>query len=321
MIAILGMGLLDSNFARALMKKGETVHVWNRTFDRARTTRGRRRDAVRACRRGRARRGSRCTRRLGRRRGRRRARRGESCTRHPRHRPHHDLDGRARARSARTDITYVHAPVFMGPQNALESTGIMLLSGGGPHRAGQAACSTQMTGKVLDFGERVDAAAAFKLHGQHASSWVHRRHRRLARARARRRRSPSDEAVGLFEHFNPAHTSRCREQAHGSAANSSNRRGSWRWRARTRGSSMEESQRGKHRADPAAGDRGADGRDDRARPCARRLDRDREGLRLISWTACVAVGAVDRRAESMARRRPRPRRRSRSPATAGRRFA
>jgi 3-hydroxyisobutyrate dehydrogenase len=26
-------------------------------------------------------------------------------------------------------ITYVHAPVFMGPSNALESTGIMLVSG------------------------------------------------------------------------------------------------------------------------------------------------------------------------------------------------
>ena len=36
MIAVLGMGLLGSNFARALMKKGETVHVWNRSPERAR---------------------------------------------------------------------------------------------------------------------------------------------------------------------------------------------------------------------------------------------------------------------------------------------
>ena len=35
MIAILGTGLLGSGFARALRKKGETVHVWNRTFARA----------------------------------------------------------------------------------------------------------------------------------------------------------------------------------------------------------------------------------------------------------------------------------------------
>src|SRR3569832_2341633 len=35
MIAVLGTGLLGSNFARALIKKGETVHVWNRTFERA----------------------------------------------------------------------------------------------------------------------------------------------------------------------------------------------------------------------------------------------------------------------------------------------
>ena len=35
MIAILGTGLLGSGFARALRKKGETVHVWNRTAARA----------------------------------------------------------------------------------------------------------------------------------------------------------------------------------------------------------------------------------------------------------------------------------------------
>src|ERR1051325_10474277 len=35
MIAVLGTGLLGSNFARALMKKGEQVHVWNRTTERA----------------------------------------------------------------------------------------------------------------------------------------------------------------------------------------------------------------------------------------------------------------------------------------------
>src|SRR3569623_189104 len=35
MIAVLGTGLLGSNFTRALIKKGETVHVWNRTFERA----------------------------------------------------------------------------------------------------------------------------------------------------------------------------------------------------------------------------------------------------------------------------------------------
>jgi 3-hydroxyisobutyrate dehydrogenase len=35
MIAFLGTGLLGSNFTRALIERGETVHVWNRTPDRA----------------------------------------------------------------------------------------------------------------------------------------------------------------------------------------------------------------------------------------------------------------------------------------------
>ena len=62
-------------------------------------------------------------------------------------------------------MTYVHAPVFMGPQNARESTGIMMISGPraivDPLREPLAA----MTGKLVDLGERPDAGAAFKLLG------------------------------------------------------------------------------------------------------------------------------------------------------------
>src|SRR5882762_2452238 len=35
MIAFLGMGLLGSNFVRAMISKGETVRVWNRTTSKA----------------------------------------------------------------------------------------------------------------------------------------------------------------------------------------------------------------------------------------------------------------------------------------------
>jgi 3-hydroxyisobutyrate dehydrogenase len=35
MIAFLGMGLLGSNFVRALRKRGESVRVWNRSPERA----------------------------------------------------------------------------------------------------------------------------------------------------------------------------------------------------------------------------------------------------------------------------------------------
>ncbi|MBV8579034.1 MAG: NAD(P)-dependent oxidoreductase, partial [Candidatus Eremiobacteraeota bacterium] len=36
MIAYLGTGLLGANFVRKLLERGETVHVWNRTPDKAR---------------------------------------------------------------------------------------------------------------------------------------------------------------------------------------------------------------------------------------------------------------------------------------------
>jgi 3-hydroxyisobutyrate dehydrogenase len=61
--------------------------------------------------------------------------------------------------------TYLHAPVFMGPQNALESTGIMIVSGD------QALISTfedqlsKMTGRLINFGPQVGKAAGMKLIG------------------------------------------------------------------------------------------------------------------------------------------------------------
>ena len=35
MIAWLGTGLLGGNFVRKMLERGETVHVWNRTADKA----------------------------------------------------------------------------------------------------------------------------------------------------------------------------------------------------------------------------------------------------------------------------------------------
>lgn len=35
MISFLGTGLLGANFSRALLKRGEQVQVWNRTFEKA----------------------------------------------------------------------------------------------------------------------------------------------------------------------------------------------------------------------------------------------------------------------------------------------
>src|SRR5262249_55404241 len=117
MIAVLGTGLLGSNFTRALLKKGERVHVWNRTPQRAQAleaegakafadaaaaTRGADRvhivvsddaavDMVLAA---------------------AKFVPGQLVIDHSTT----STEG-ARTRTARTDLTYVHAPVFMGPQN------------------------------------------------------------------------------------------------------------------------------------------------------------------------------------------------------------
>jgi 3-hydroxyisobutyrate dehydrogenase len=62
-------------------------------------------------------------------------------------------------------ITYQHAPVFMGPQNALESTGLMLISGDAAVIEQARPLLTPMTGKLIELGSRVDAAAGYKLLG------------------------------------------------------------------------------------------------------------------------------------------------------------
>ncbi|MDP4286128.1 MAG: NAD(P)-dependent oxidoreductase [Bacteroidota bacterium] len=60
---------------------------------------------------------------------------------------------------------YQHAPVFMGPKNALESTGYMLVSGD-QHLIKQLESQlSALTGKLLNFGEQVGKAAAMKLTG------------------------------------------------------------------------------------------------------------------------------------------------------------
>src|SRR3954466_15165201 len=132
-IAILGTGLLGSGFARALRKKGESVRAWNRTLDRAKPLET---DGVEVAATADA------------------AVRGAS-------RVHivvtddaavdsilaaaapglaqgalvidHSTTSTAgaRERTARwreRRIVYQHAPVFMGPKNAEDATGLMLIS-------------------------------------------------------------------------------------------------------------------------------------------------------------------------------------------------
>jgi 3-hydroxyisobutyrate dehydrogenase len=60
---------------------------------------------------------------------------------------------------------YQHAPVFMGPQNALESTGHMLVSGNQGLVKKLEPQLSAMTGKLINFGEETGKAAAIKLTG------------------------------------------------------------------------------------------------------------------------------------------------------------
>jgi 3-hydroxyisobutyrate dehydrogenase len=62
-------------------------------------------------------------------------------------------------------FTYVHAPVFMGPANALDSTGYMLISGDQQVVASLEPALTKMTGKLINFGPETGRAAGMKLLG------------------------------------------------------------------------------------------------------------------------------------------------------------
>lgn len=66
---------------------------------------------------------------------------------------------------AKKGIHYLHVPVFMGPANALESTGYMLISGEETLLQQILPFITPMTGKVLHYGNQTGKAAAVKLMG------------------------------------------------------------------------------------------------------------------------------------------------------------
>ncbi|RXK87092.1 NAD(P)-dependent oxidoreductase [Filimonas effusa] len=170
MIAFLGMGLLGSNFTKALLRKGEQVQVWNRTASRASALEhfGAKAYAAVAD-----------------------AVKGVS-------RIHVTLKDDASVNEvleqalpglapgaviidhtttskegaiARTQAwaargyTYFHVPVFMGPANALEGTGYMLVSGDQSLIASWEPVLAGMTGKVINFGPETGRAAAVKLIG------------------------------------------------------------------------------------------------------------------------------------------------------------
>jgi len=170
MIAFLGMGLLGSNFVRALISKGESVQVWNRTAAKATAleTYGAKAfaavtDAVKDADR-------------------------VHLTLKDDHTVNEVLAAAASGLKpgaliidhtttsadgavARTKewadrgFTYLHAPVFMGPSNALDSTGYMLVSGDQALISSITPALAKMTGQVINFGDTVGKAAGIKLIG------------------------------------------------------------------------------------------------------------------------------------------------------------
>lgn len=207
MITILGTGLLGTGFARALLRKGDGVRVWNRTIAKARAleadgavavsdaaeaVRGADRvhvvltddaavDAVLAA----------VAPALA---------TGTPIIDHSTTSPAGALERTSRWRER--GVTYLHAPVFMGPQNALESTGLMLVSGDREVIGTWSSHLAPMTGKLVDLGTRVDAAAAFKLLGNLLLMAITAGFTDMLALAKSMSVSPADVAT-LLTHFNP----------------------------------------------------------------------------------------------------------------------
>lgn len=170
MKAFLGTGLLGHGFVRAMITKGEQVQVWNRTFSKAKELEqygatafediikavnnadvihvalkddASVDEALKAA--------------------------GAGLTKDAIIIDHTttSIEG-AKKRTAEWQskgFLYQHAPVFMGPQNALESTGYMLVSGNQDLIKKLEPQLSALTGKLINFGEEPGKAAAMKLTG------------------------------------------------------------------------------------------------------------------------------------------------------------
>jgi 3-hydroxyisobutyrate dehydrogenase len=170
MKAFIGMGLLGSNFVKAMLQKGLQVNVWNRTTSKAKTleTNGAKafediKDAVK-----------------------------DADTIHITLKDDDTVNEvlamaepalrkgamiidhtttSAKGAIERTKswkekgFTYLHAPVFMGPKNALDGTGFMLVSGNQSVIKKVESELAAMTGKLINFGDKEGKAAGIKLTG------------------------------------------------------------------------------------------------------------------------------------------------------------
>jgi 3-hydroxyisobutyrate dehydrogenase len=207
MIAFYGMGLLGSNFVRALRRRGEEVRVWNRNRERAEplaaegavvvgdpaeAARGAHRlhltlsddaavdDVLERLRPG--------------------LEPGAVIVDHTTTSPAGTAE-RAKRWSER-GVAFQHAPVFMGPQNALESTGVMLASGDRARFDALSPALEKMTGKLVYLGAEPERAASFKLLGNEFLMFLTAG---LADffALAKALKVAPEDASALFQFFNP----------------------------------------------------------------------------------------------------------------------
>jgi len=164
------MGLLGSNFVKAMLRNGETVQVWNRTTEKAKVLEA---DGARAFETAdkavqgadvihvtlkddatvdevlaKASKGLKA---------------GAIIIDHTTTSANGAIERTAAWENK--GFTYLHAPVFMGPQNALESTGYMLVSGDQQLIEQLKPELSKMTGKLINLGPEEGKAAGIKLTG------------------------------------------------------------------------------------------------------------------------------------------------------------
>lgn len=206
-IAILGTGLLGSGFARAALRRGWAVNVWNRTPEKAQLLAT---DGAKFCTDVNA------------------AIAGvqfvhlvlsddaavdSTIERIQKHlepgviiidHTTNSVSGTAeRVRNlSKVGLLYQHAPVFMSPQNALESTGVMLISGVKNQYENLLPHLSPMTGKLVYLGEDPSRAAAMKLAGNLMLMSITTGLADMA-AFLKAVDVPRVEIENLFEHFNP----------------------------------------------------------------------------------------------------------------------
>jgi 3-hydroxyisobutyrate dehydrogenase len=207
MDAFLGTGLLGSNFIRAMLRSGKQVHVWNRTEQKAKIleTEGavvfaKPEEAVKG------------------------AERIHLALSDDKavddtlelasagfstgviiidHTTTSAAGAAKRVKKWKDNgFTFIHAPVFMGPQNALERSGFMMVSCEEKLFKSVESDLSKMTGKLVYLGSKTDRAAGIKLLGNlFLISMTAGLSDTLALAKALD--IPGSEVASLFEWFNP----------------------------------------------------------------------------------------------------------------------